>query len=537
MTNPTLSLSVTHANGTVDRWGPDEPNAEDVPNDLTFSTSIPGGFKDLTTSLLRQITVDYADLNLFDTVRAYGPGNQTAWEGRVQQFPRSHGQGFSITPGAVGWAAHLRDDPSFREIYVDRDMTRCTEATLARKVALAAAGIPQGKVPVTIGTGGIVWTPPNEALPASEITEVMYDAGPGIAVTSVGYAGTRNGTFTNFEAPYLLAANTETSLNASAALTLDGTSHFATLGTPCRYIGLRTFTTGAVTPAAGCQQSYTALAVFGSHGLAGHALASDPGMFGFYASDVVANIVTRTAPLLSLGQIDATTFAIPHLVFTDPTTGEDAILSVNAYHQYDWGVYDNKKFFYRQPDPDTLTWEARLSEGAQLELEGDTAEQVFNGVYVSYTDPTGVQRTVGPPGASADATDASLQDTSASNPVNAHGIPRRWALLNISQITTQAGAIQLGYVWLAEHSLPQRRGTLTLTGDATHPTEGKVPAWRMRAGDFVRISDHPADVPRKIIETSYTVANGGVLTATLDNTSAKLDAILERLGVSMVGYF
>jgi hypothetical protein len=221
---------------------------------------------------------------------------------------------------------------------------------------------------------------------------------------------------------------------------------------------------------------------------------------------VIANIVSRAAPLLTVasGAIQATTFVIPHLVFADPTTAESAIQLVNAYHGYDWGVYDNKQFFYRASDPALLTWQARLSTGARLDLEGDTAEQVFNGVYVTYQDATGQKKTVGPTGASADDTSASLLDASTTNPATAHGITRRWGMLEISQTTTLAGATQLGSIWLSEHSAPQRRGTLTLTGTVTHPTEGEVPVSRVRAGDYVSIADHPADVPRRIIEARYT---------------------------------
>jgi hypothetical protein len=175
-----------------------------------------------------------------------------------------------------------------------------------------------------------------------------------------------------------------------------------------------------------------------------------------------------------------------------------------------------------------------LSDGARLDLEGDTAEQIFNGVYVTYQDPSGVRKTVGPPGANADATDASLEDTSATNPVNSHGIDRRWGMLEISQVTTQAGAIQLGAIWLAEHAAPQRRGTLTLTGTARHPLEGDVPAWRVRAGDYISIADHPADVPRRIIETRYT-HGGRTIVLNLDNTPYLLDALLTRFGAGLIG--
>jgi hypothetical protein len=56
----------------------------------------------------------------------------------------------------------------------------------------------------------------------------------------------------------------------------------------------------------------------------------------------------------------------------------------------------------------------------------------------------------------------------------------------------------------------------------------------VRAGDYISVGDAANDVPRRIISTTYTHRDR-TLTADLDNTPQKLDAILERVGVNFVG--
>ena len=133
-----LAVSVTDATARVTRWGSDEPDAMNIPQGLSFSTSMPGGFKDCTLGLPRRIDIDFPDLNLYDDVKVYAPGGQSVWEGRVAQLPREHGDSFSVQVGCVGWSAHLRDDPSFREIYVDRDLSRWGTSSVQRKTNAVA---------------------------------------------------------------------------------------------------------------------------------------------------------------------------------------------------------------------------------------------------------------------------------------------------------------------------------------------------------------------------------------------------------------
>jgi hypothetical protein len=288
------------------------------------------------------------------------------------------------------------------------------------------------------------------------------------------------------------------------------------------------------------------LAVYGTHGLTKRGTADTANAQGFFASDIITDIIKRWCPLLQYtypGSIEQTSFVIPNFAQYDMTTSTDMITKANVYDLRDWGVYSGgeegwpkRTFFYRQPNPDRLTWMARRSDGATLTDEGIQAEQIFNGVIVNFTMPDGSSHSVGPPGTpTIEYSDPSLVDVSPSNPVNAHGIPRRYGVLNVSQTTTPLGAIAIGAAWLSQRLGIQRRGALNLIGPIKHPSGVYYPLWRVRSGDYVIMEDDPRDtLPRRIINTSYTHKTR-TMQCDLEHDAFRIDALMERAGVELAG--
>jgi hypothetical protein len=553
MLNDRLALSVTTNDGRVIRWGGDESSAQMIPGDLEFSTSVPGGYKDLSCSLLRQLS---GDERLFNRVRAYGPGNRTAWDGRLVQFPR---EDLNVNPAAVGWAGHLRDDTSFREIYVDRDLTHWVRSSVQNQ--LTASTVWDDSFRFEVLPDQVTSQPALKTAISGDWSgmrarcEAWYD-GNRVPLGSLSYAWKINGNVSAADTNWVwrvwlsdddVGSTVEGGTNLRAAGPGTGT---LTATVANKSWGIVQFFYDTV-PSTGHQSIeyaayWTVLAMYGRHGLPQQGSLTATTAPGFFGHDLINNVVSRAAPLLTTGigagMIEEnSSFVVPQAAFLDPTTAEDVIMLLNGYFLWEWGVYDNKQFFWRPPDPNRLVWRARKDRGARVSLEGETAEAQFNGVIVRYTDTSGNRQIAGPPAqyweggvARADVTDATLVDTSVDNAVNKAGIPRRWGILDIGPVTSDLGAVQLGVVWLAEHRLPQRRGTITMQGQVEHPTEGFVPPWRVRAGDGVVVTDLLDDEPRRIIETRYNRGSDTV-SCSVGNTDFKLDSILERIGVNLIG--
>jgi len=534
-----LTVQVTHADGRVSRWAGDEPDPANVPAGLGFQTAIPGGYTSCTLTLPRSITRDYPDLSLFDDVKVLAPGGQVRWHGYVSRLPREHADQPRVSVECVGWSGALKWDQSFREIYVDHDKSGWGGPTPARIAEALGDGYrehaPQGTTLMIdiAATAG--------ALPFSE---AWYDSG-GIPIGSLYYSWLNTNAnvsdpdwywWARFVSGPTLADGYDTGSNLRTGAAT-GTETPATAGRT--HVALQHFYNTTIPspsdPPLQATIDFQVAAVYGAHGLTKRGVGTATDAPGFFASDIIENVVARQCPFMRRN-ITPTSFVVPQAAFKSPTDADTVTAAVNAYHLFEygcWTAHDGApEFFYRMPT-DELVWEARLDQGAELSPEGDDATGWWNGVVVSYQDNYGRDRVAGPTGSGADVTSDSLLDQSEGNPVNAHGLGRKWANLGLSSPTTSTGAVQIGAAWLTEQNLPQRRGAITLAGTVNHPTEGAVPVTRVRAGDWIRVADKPGDVARRIVSTSYQ--HPGQLTCDVGGMPARVEAILERIGVALLG--
>lgn len=528
-----LSVEVKDASGTVTRWGSEDHHAETIPRGITFGTQRMQGFGGGGVTLSRRVDQDYVDIHLLDDVTFVGGDGSVAYEGRVGAIPRSASPEHSLSLQLTGHMA-VASDRTFTQIYVDRDLGHLTNPSAAW-IAVNMGndyGQEQGTVQPDVTTGFPClrlsvrggWVSPYKPMCTS-----MYDAGS-CFIDSV-YVDWQPGPYgVDFNAPWQHRLYSSNSDDQTGIAMSENNTPLQTAGyhdaqtTRFIFFEMRYDTTPGGADGATYSVDLRNIALYGNHGLTLH--GSDPG--GVYASDVIANIVARYCPTLKTAITD-TSWVIPHLTFLDQTKPYDAFLAVNAYHLWELAVWENKTLHYGPSDLTDYDWEIRLDEpGTTLDLQGDSTQDLANGVTVQFTNvETGQQQFLSP----ADYDE--LTDANVENPANTHGLSL-WTPYQLSIPTTLASALQIGRAALAEYNAPKAPGSITVSHHVKDRAGHYQPVWKVRAGDRVAItsSGSLSDRPRLVHETSYE-HESKTMTIAVDSERRTLGAVVDRMSTAL----
>lgn len=541
------TTELTTPKGKRYRWASDEPDASNVPSGVSSSSTMPGGFEQYQASLPRRPGVDYADLEPLSTITERAADGEIIGEFRLERTPRVSGQQMVINPAAVGWQAHLADDQDAHLIIITRAINWTGPSRTRQLTLLGASYQPRGGPSTSPdrATGApsldVGWEGSwNGAAP---IAEAVYDAGPGNRIGELRLSWQKTATVNHADPLWQwwinLASDDTTASPDSVSLSgLAGpgaSSVTATQDRQCAMVQLfYNSTSAAGTDGAVYQIAFTDVRLIGDHDLTSH--GDTPGTEGFLASDVIAHVISRFAPLLKfttgpLGTIQPSSYPIPQLTWPDSTNAGEMVRGATRFGLEDWAVWESRTFHWHGRGARGRRWLARVAQ-AGLEETGPQIDQLWESVVVEYRDVDGSTRRVGPPGSGADVESSSLKDADPENPANQLGIPRR-TLLRAGTLTPEA-AIEIGRRFLAEQKALDSSGRARFVGYVMDERGVMHPTSHVRAGDQVRFIDAADGSWRRIVRADHQRKERAV-TVDLDAPPDGLAAVLERLQAEMVG--
>lgn len=525
LTKPPLELDCeieTH-DGSLYRWDPTSKLAANRPQGLNSSTQRGEGFGPGGAVLTRQVMKDYPDLGLLDTIRFIGKNGEVAYEGRIHDFSRTNDPMQQFAISSIGWFGTARFR-KFSEIYIDCDLSKWGAPGPQQSLELLSAGRPNDaaiSAGFSAGTPQITITLELEGPGYRRGEQWYYGGGVKLGALLFDFLGSgldeawedvsglaptdHNEGGLNVSPDYNQVTTLKQRVDASGAA-----KYFAFVVTD-RQAGF-----GAQTSVA---HSWANLKVLGINGLA---LSGAWPNVGPVVSDVLAHIFNNFTPLTWAGE--STTYPVKQAAFQN-VYPLDAALTLNDLHLWEIGCFENKEVFYHPADLTTFDWQVRTDDpGVRFNpLQGDSIDGFANGVEVTYTDFTGRTHTLYPDD------HADLRDETETNPANLWG-DKLWKDFTVPYPTTEEDALQMGRAYLAEYNRPKSPGTITISGGYIQDAAGHwQQAWKPRCGETIALTDHPNDAPRLITSTPSWDQDAKMLTISVDNGYALLEAFLARM--------
>lgn len=521
--------------GTIHRWDARDLVPGNRPLNVAWGAARGTGFGDGSLNLSRDILRDWPDLGLVDTIRIIGGDGQVLYEGRNGNVGRESGDGgkqFGIQ--MAGWMSHARDR-RFREVYIDRDASRWSgEIPIARRLSFIAntsKNRASGAVEQTTVSGSPAVRLAHSSLADSanfhSIAEAWYNAA-GIPLGVLGFGGygdrqaVDNTALLNTLWLAVAALSSDDAratvdatgnlagTSAAGSVSSTGDRRFATLS----LLFLSTFSGDSEWWA-----HFIAPYVMGTHGL-----SLNGG--GLTASQMMRDCATRFCPKLDPSGIDDTSYPIKHNAPIDPIYPLDHWLELNAAHQWDLGVWEDKQLCFRSPKTlDDYDWQVRTDDpGVRITYGGSSLADLGNGVEVSFDDlETGTRKVITP----LDYSD--LADQDPNNPINRAGM-QKWITYDVPFPTLTEDAVQYGRAALQEAIRAKAPATIDCGYWIQDRAGNWQPSAKVRPEQRIAIVDHPNNAPRRIEQIDYRQEGRG-LRISADRASTRLSAINARIGL------
>lgn len=457
-------------------------------HDLSFRSTIPGGFASCEISLDRSLSLDPAEIALYGTLYVYdGRSGAVIWQGRLEDPGRATGpQGEVWRVTAVGPAARARDR-TVPLIYVDRSLERwfrymvtgLTHPDAEDRIqpdqgGAAATALhlmhPRGAVVPDNSTVGREYRAIREA--GQKLARIDYNTDAGqiqaswfeqlilqpSATTARSQTQTTAG---NASASRVVVTNwtngddlcqVRLSINPGGTVADDlGWSSFMNL-----YVLAMRFNADATEKTTG----YTTSTVL--------------------ASEIVADLLGRLLVDYdgTNATVTATTYAIDQLAYPDGITPEKVLEDLMRFESgFYWAAWEttvmDKARFEWVAWPSTVRYEATAKDG--IDSPG-SAVDLYNAVSVRWRD-----------------TDGAIKRTRRTQTVQAltdAGLTREAFIDLGDELSSSTNAIQAGDKFLIDHATAPNAGTLRVSTPIVDTLTGRnVQPWEIRPGHLIRVRD------------------------------------------------
>jgi hypothetical protein len=458
---------------------------EEQVRDLTFRSSIPGGFASATISLDRPLSLAPPELELFTSVYVYDTRNaETLWEGTLEDPGRGSSTSGEIWElSAIGPAGHAKD--AFAPyIFIDRSMDRWQRSGYSTVTAAT------DNVETTVFTPALqVSAEDGTPIPTTWRGDWIYRSlfYTGQRIGRLGFAHTDGKNDANFRVGIVgrTGAGAET-YNVTQAWSIAGTIASVNVGsgtwpTAADVVSIRTQRDTSSTTGDSSTWSWVYnLAIRAQLLNADGTTNTNPASYAvdwFEPVLAVADLLGRFLPRYDGANADlqGSGAIIDQLAYPDGASPAEILDDLMVYEPaYYWAAWETnpltgKYRFEFVPWPTTVRYEATTFDG--FNSPGSAAD-LYNKVVVRYLDP-----------------DGEIRAFTQTQTVAGLTWDRTFYIDLSDETGSDTNAATVAANFLEEHRYPPNAGTLTVARPILDNDTGRmVYPWEIKPGGLIRVS-------------------------------------------------